>query len=206
MHSYWDFNLVSGNYSYVDTAAAAGYSTFSYDRLGNGKSTKADPYTTVQGPVELAILIKMTKMLRSGAIHGIDKHEKYVHVGHSFGFSLTNALVVAAPSLSDGIVLTGYSNNLTFQTPFISTTNELASENQPTRLGNLASGYLTWANKYSNQFAFLAYPYFDPAVLIAAEANKWPFTVGEILSGFALNFAALEYKGPVLVRAPGIFS
>ena len=141
-------------------------------------------------------------MLRSGAIHSVEEHEKYVHVGHSYGSSLTNALVVAAPSLSDGIILTGYSNNLTFQTPFISTTNELASENQPARLGNLASGYLTWANKHSNQFSFLAYPFFDPAVLTAAEANKWPFTVGEILNGFALSFAALEYKGTVLVRRP----
>ena len=179
----------------------AGYSTFAYDRLGTGASTKADPYNIVQASVELAILTELTQMLQSGRIDGCETHEKYVHVGHSFGSVLTNSLVAVAPHLSDGIILTGYSNNFTFHLPFISTTGHLASENQPARFSDLSSGYLTWADKYYNQFSFLSYPYFDPAVLEAAEDNKWPFTVGEIITISAVPFSATQYKGPVLVRA-----
>ncbi|MCJ1388010.1 hypothetical protein MMC18_000854 [Xylographa bjoerkii] len=199
--SYWDFTLVAGNYSYVQAALESGYSTFAYDRLGNGASTKADPYNIVQAPMELAILAELTQMLRSGKILGCETHEKYVHVGHSFGSVLTNSLVAVAPQLSDGIILTGYSNNFTFQNPFISTTGHLASENQPARFSGLSSGYITWADKYYNQFSFLNYPYFDPAVLEAAEETKWPFTVGEAITIGVLEFLAGQYKGPVLYLA-----
>ncbi|MCJ1398728.1 hypothetical protein MMC11_001929 [Xylographa trunciseda] len=199
--SYWDFTLVAGNYSYVQAALKAGYSTFAYDRLGTGASTKADPYDIVQAPVELAILAELTQMLRSGQIAGCETHEKYVHVGHSFGSVLTNSLVAVAPQLSDGIILTGYSNNFSFQDPFVSTTGHLASENQPARFSGLSSGYITWADKYYNQFSFLYYPYFDPAVLEAAEGAKWPFTVGELITTGIVDFLAPQYKGPVLYLA-----
>ncbi|MCJ1416719.1 hypothetical protein MMC32_003057 [Xylographa parallela] len=199
--SYWDFTQVAGNYSYVQAALEAGYSTFAYDRLGTGASTKADPYNIVQAPMELAILAELTQMLRSGTIQGCESYEKYVHVGHSFGSVLTNALVAVAPQLSDGIILTGYSNNATFQTPFVSTTGHLASENQPARFSGLSSGYITWADKYYNQFSFLNYPYFDPAVLEAAEASKWPLTVGELITFGVLPSSAGQYKGPVLYLA-----
>lgn len=46
VRSYWDF-AVNGTdeYSYVSAAAAAGYTTFRYDRLGTGLSEKpADAY------------------------------------------------------------------------------------------------------------------------------------------------------------------
>ncbi|MCJ1475069.1 hypothetical protein MMC13_003729 [Lambiella insularis] len=199
--SYWDFTRVAGNYSFIQAALAAGYSTFSYDRLGNGQSTKADPYNIVQAPTELAILIELTKKLRFGHIDGCDVHEKVVHVGHSYGSELTNSLVAAEPTLSDGIIPTGFSNNFTFQVPFLSTTGHLASENQPARLGALASGYLTWADKYNNQFNFMQYPYFDPLVLTVVEANKWAFTIGEVLTQTVLDYAAVKFTGPVLFLA-----
>lgn len=43
--------------------------------------------------------------------HDIAKPDKVVHVGHSFGSIVTNALVASHPTLSDGIVLTGFSQN-----------------------------------------------------------------------------------------------
>jgi len=180
---------------------AAGYSTLSYDRLGTGLSTKADPYTEIQAPLELTILIELTAMLRSGKIAGCDIPLKVVHVGHSYGSILTNGLTAAEPALTDGIVLTGYSNNLTFQGLFLATGGHLASENQPARFSGYSSGYLTWADKYYNQYDFLYYPYFDSNVLNAAEATKWPFTVGQLLTGGSLPFTSPNYKGPVLVSS-----
>ena len=200
MRSYWDLTLSTGNYSYVQAALAAGYSTFAYDRLGTGASTKADPYNIIQSPIELAVLAELTQRLRSGSIDRCSTYEKYVHVGHSFGSFLTNSLAAIAPQLTDGIILTGYSNNFSFQDPFIATTGHLASENQPARFSGFSSGYITWADKYYNQFSFLLYPYFDAAVLTAAEETKWPFTVGEIVTLGGVELAAPLFKGPVLVR------
>ena len=203
--SYWNFNLVAGNYSYVEAATNAGYSTFAYDRLGTGLSTKSDPYNVVQAPTELAILTELTIMLKKTLISGCNAHESFVHVGHSYGSTLTNALVATAPQLSDGIILTGYSNNLTFQGLFLATTGHLASTNQPARFAGYSSGYLTWADKYYNQYSFLAYPYFDEAIATAAENNKFPFTIGEILTTGVVPLSAPNFTGPVLVSTASSF-
>lgn len=189
-----------GDYSYTAAALAAGYSTFSYDRIGTGLSSKVDPYTVIQAPVELAILIELTTMLRSGRIAGCGVPSKVVHVGHSYGSVLSNALAALAPTLTDGIVLTGYSNNDTYQPLFLVTTGHLASEDQAARFAGYSSGYVTWADKYYNQYSFFAYPYFDPTVLTVSEENKWPFTIGEVVTTAVLNFSAPLFKGPVLVR------
>jgi hypothetical protein len=48
---------------------------------------------------------------------------------------------------------------------------------------------------------FLKYPYFDPAVAMKAEATKWPFGIGELLTIPAIPVAAPSFTGPVLVSA-----
>jgi len=56
---------------------------------------------------------------------------------------LSHALVATAPGLSDGIVPTGYSTNLTWEGEFLISTNfNLARENQPHRFGYCSSGTL----------------------------------------------------------------
>ncbi|KAF7861441.1 hypothetical protein EAF04_008006 [Stromatinia cepivora] len=64
---------------------------------------------------------------------------------------------------------------------------------------NLPNGYLTWANLGANQFAFLAPPYYDPAIAEYTEQHKEPFTTGEILTMGAQPSSAPEFTGPVLV-------
>ncbi|MCJ1230475.1 hypothetical protein MMC12_007149 [Toensbergia leucococca] len=195
--NYWDFILVPGNYSYVAAALRAGFSTFAYSRLGTGLSAKPNPYTTINSPTELAILAQLTRLLRSSSLPNTPTpHTHYTHTGHSYGSMLSNALVALDPSASDGLVLTGYSNNFAFEGLFLATTGHLASLNQPRRFGGHSSGFITWADVFCNQYSFLSFPFFDPAVAAAAEATKWPFTVGEIVSEPVL--AAPEYKGPVL--------
>ena len=48
--TYWD---IAPGYSYIDTAVAAGYATFSYDRIGVGRSQHPDPLQVVQGPLQV---------------------------------------------------------------------------------------------------------------------------------------------------------
>jgi hypothetical protein len=53
---YWDPKLEPENSSYVEAALKAGYSIFTYDRLGTGHSDHPDAYEVVQSPLELEIL------------------------------------------------------------------------------------------------------------------------------------------------------
>lgn len=58
---------------------------------------------------------------------------------HSFGSALTYALVSANPTISDGIVLTGFTLNSSFTGEFIIGSNFVqANLNQPFRFGNVA--------------------------------------------------------------------
>lgn len=138
-----------GEYSYVDAALKAGHSTFTWDRLGSGNSSKPDLYNIIQAPVELAVLIELTKLLRAGSvIAGTSAYKKFVLVDHNYGSDLTNYLMTVEPKLSDGIILTGYSNYFGYQLPFYATTGYLASTNQPKRFTGFSSGYITWADMY----------------------------------------------------------
>ncbi|KAK3117589.1 hypothetical protein LTR53_000914 [Teratosphaeriaceae sp. CCFEE 6253] len=200
--SYWDFGGASSQYNYIRTATAAGFATLSYDRIGNGHSSIVDPYAIQQLQIELAVLEALTTKLREGMLAScVPKPTgKVLHVGHSYGSILSHALVAAAPALSDGIVLTGYSTSAAFQGEFLINTGfHLARENQPERFGNCSTGSLTWPDELANQFSFLTYPYFDPAVLAYTEAHKYPFSLGEILTGSVMSFNASAFTGPVLM-------
>jgi len=203
--SYWDFYLPSephnAQYSYVNAAIGAGYSTFSYNRLGLEPSTVADPYTEIQGTVEVAVLTGLTTLIRAGNLPHVPTPAKVLHVGHSWGSELTSGLAAVAPELSDGIVVTGFGIPPLGQALFIaSSTLRIASVNAPARFPDekYSTGFLTWPDKYVNQFNFFGYPNFDPAVLERAEATKPPSTLGEFLSGGSIPYEAPNFSGPVL--------
>jgi pimeloyl-ACP methyl ester carboxylesterase len=188
-HSYWDFGGPRSEYNYIESATAAGYATLSYDRMGNGKSTIKNPYNVQQLGTETGVVIALTTLLRSGGLskpagHKIPVPKTVVHVGHSFGSSITQTLAATAPSLSDGIVLTGYSGTGGGVNLFAASSNfHIAKENDPQRLAAYKSnGWLTWGDELANQYSFFHYPNFDPEVLAKAEATKWPFAVGEPLT------------------------
>lgn len=127
-------------------ATEAGYSTLSYDRIGTGKSTKTDPYTTQQLGVEAYVLATLTTLLREGKLSKLAKAHipipsKVAHVGHSFGSAVTNALIASVPSLSDGAVLTGLSTTITYTIEFaISGNFHIAAETDPDRFGDFNNG------------------------------------------------------------------
>ncbi|TKA83617.1 hypothetical protein B0A55_00436 [Friedmanniomyces simplex] len=101
---------------------------------------------------------------------------------------------------SDGIVLTGYSVNATWQRQFLISTNfHLARENQSQRFGDRGTGFVTWGDELANQYIFLSYPHFDPSVLAYAEANKYPFSVSEVLTGGVIPYNATAFTKPVLL-------
>ena len=149
---------------------------------------------------------------------------------HSFGSAQTYALVNAYPTISDGIVLTGFSTNASFFGYFAAGGAFVqANLNQPFRFGNLSAstaetvlnmysltnlvagvalspgldypgGYLTNTDASSNQYLFLLPGYFDPMLLLYAEETKQPVTPGELLTIGSLP-PVNEFAGPVLVIA-----
>lgn len=204
---YWDFRLPSApsntQYSYIFSALSAGYSTLSWDRLGCGLSSTPDPYLVVQAPIELTVLSTLTSILRQGGLKdsGVLTPKKVLHVGHSWGSELSNALAALPQgnTLSDGLILTAFSHQFQYAGYFIASTNfHLASSDQPHRFSKRSSGYLTWGDKFANQYAFLSYGFFDPEVLAYAESTKYPFTVGEFITQGGLNYNASTFTGPVL--------
>jgi pimeloyl-ACP methyl ester carboxylesterase len=196
---YWSFG--NATYNYVLAARSAGYATLAYDRLGAGQSDHPDPYLDVQGRTQVAILVKLTQLARDGHLSPrIPKPQKVVHVGHSYGSLLSNALVAAQPNLSDGLILTGFTHNTTWISFFeMALSFHLARENNPHRFGQLSSGYITWGDKYDNQAAFFNAPFFDIAVLELAEQTKTPFALAELLSFMTLSLPSPQFEGPVLV-------
>ncbi|KAL8958039.1 MAG: hypothetical protein Q9193_004828, partial [Seirophora villosa] len=181
----------------------------------------------------MSALYELTMMLRNGTLPSVPHaFTKIVHVGHSFGSALSYLLAIMHPTASDGLILTGFSQNGTFlPTTVASWDSKLARLNQPLRFGNISypafsdalsmlgasgsnltamaaggtfgqsnvtlgeiqqllqttdlanflagaqpsqlphmadlpSGYLTWTDAGSNQFAFLLPNFFDPSILL----------------------------------------
>lgn len=143
--SYWDLPFDNYNYSYINTAVAAGYHTLSYDRLGLGLSyhaqTPQETRDNIQSFLEVAALAAITRMLRNGTFPDVStSFTKIIHVGHSFGSAQSYALAAMYPDISDGLVLTGFSMNGSFVGFFASGGNFVqANLNQPLRFGSSAN-------------------------------------------------------------------
>ncbi|KAJ5105263.1 hypothetical protein NUU61_002610 [Penicillium alfredii] len=205
--TYWDLPYNNYNYSYVDHALSRGYHTFSYDRLGIGKSSHGEPKNEIQAFLEIEALAELTRQLRKGTVPQIhEKPAKIVHVGHSFGSTQSYALSAKYPDISDGLVLTGFSTNATYIPYFLAGASFQQARLNRQSPGNLTSrkgldyslGYLTSADTSNNEFLFFQPPYFDPGLLLFAEQNKHPVAVGELLTVGSLPMQS-KFSGPVLV-------
>lgn len=122
------------------------------------------------------------------------------------GSVLSNDLAAVAPSLSDGLVLTGFTHITQYASNFfISTLLNLARDSYfPLhRFDGFNSGYVTWTDLWANQYSFFKYRYFDFIMLQRAENTKMPFTMGEILttSPPIAKVAAPDFAGFVFVSA-----
>ena len=153
--NYWN---IAPDYSYVDSAAQAGYTTFLYDRLGTGLSDHPDPVQTVQGPLHVAIAHELIQLLRTG---GIASHtfEHVVGVSHSFGSIMTTAVTSQYPDDLDAAVLTGFATGVKGAAiAFAGGSFAIASQDAPLRFANLSSAYLTSDSIIGTQFSFFRAP------------------------------------------------
>ena len=159
-NDYWD---IAPGYSYVDAAAIAGYATFSYDRIGVGKSDHPDPIQVVQGAIQVEIAHLLIQKLRSGLIGG-QAFRRVVGVGHSAGSTITVAVTSKYPADLDAVILTGSAVPSVYSFAAVASFSiVIADKEAPERFVGLPNGYLTQATPQSIQFPFYRYPNFDPA-------------------------------------------
>ncbi|ORY55857.1 Alpha/Beta hydrolase protein [Pseudomassariella vexata] len=209
--SYWDFPTNDYNYSYVNAALAANYSTFTYDRLGTGQSyaPSNSPMTDIQPWPEISSLGALTSLIRSTALPGVSAtYPKIFHIGHSFGsritYNLAATYISEAEPISDGIVLTGFSH-VTFLDPyrlvgpyFPFGCNFVQANTFP-RFSTYPDGYLALGALSALQIDFFAPGNFDPDIVEAAFESTQPVAVGELLTLNNPGNVNSTFEGPVLV-------
>ena len=159
-YNYWDFATA---YSYVDAAAEQGYATFTYDRLGTGKSDHPDPKQVVQVPLQVELTHVLIQKIKNASVGGI-KFTSVVGIGHSLGSAVTQGIASKYPSDFNAIVLTGHSQGSDGgATGFAAAAQQIANT-LPDRpeLKSLANGYISLGPAIQTlQFAFFYYPFFN---------------------------------------------
>jgi len=200
---YWDIPFNNFNYSYVETAVDHyGFTTLSWDRLGIGMSDHGEPVNEIQSFLEIAALKAITRKARSQQLPGTaggHHFDKVVHVGHSFGSIQSYALARDEPSLSDGLVLTGFSANGTFLPFFQLGGNFVSVTTVPAVSKQYEPGYLAAGNPSAVQTNFFAPGAYDPEALDFAYKTGHPVTVGELFTIVGAAAGVNMFPGPVLV-------
>lgn len=189
---YWDF---APGYSYVDAAAANGFATFFYDRLGVGQSSHPDALEVVQAAIQVEIANELIGMLRKGTFSNM-AFGQVAALGHSFGSIITSGLVAQYPASVDAFVETAFSVNSSSLAPFTFGLDfGIANVNMPSKFGSLPNGYLTVANNMSLQLGFFHYNGFANDILQQAYAQTQTTSLGEMFSQFTAIKHAPNYMG-----------
>lgn len=157
----------------------------------------------IQSSLEIAALYTLTTKLRQGKIPGIScPFSKVVHVGHSFGSIQSYSLAVLHPNVTDGLILTGFSQSSSFTADFIYGGN-FVSANGVASFKNYPNGYLAAGDVSGVQNNFFSPGAFSPALLNLGYSSGQPVTIGEILTLSAQTTAKNPLKGPVLIITGG---
>ena len=193
-HVYWDFSCPAcqtNNYSYVQYMAQAGYTTFNYDRLGNGASDHPLPaLITIQD--DAYVLSQLVSDLKTGH-YGGPAFQKVFVVSHSVGSAIA-VDEAADPTLTspDGLILSGF---IHFVDPtelvYLATAIHPDLLDPNPLLNHLLPGYITTIpNTRGTIFYDLANA--DPNVIAADEASKESITDSEFASFFTIEATPLS--------------
>ncbi len=180
--TYWD---IAPGYSYIDAAIGAGYATFSYDRIGVGKSDHPDPIQIVQGPLQVEIAHALVTLIRSTQIEK-QSFKNVVGVGHSAGSTVTQGVTTKYPQDFDAVILTGTSISANYVTAALASFDlTIANTDASGRFAGLSNGYLVQPIQQSIQFPYYRFPNFDPkskfslplsltsALLSSIQTSRW---------------------------------
>ncbi|KAH7356793.1 Alpha/Beta hydrolase protein [Rhexocercosporidium sp. MPI-PUGE-AT-0058] len=199
---YWDSGVEAANYSFVDFAISRGYSVFSYDRLGTGKSSKVSGYDVPQSTTQLAILQQLTSLVRNGNYtSAFGRPSKLVHIGHSYGSQLSNGLIATTPGLSDGVILTGLSYGETSGSFLKEWGFRIAELQAPGKWPGRDNNYVTGVDIYGNTATFFHGDSYSKKIARYNEDLKQPVASIELLTFRALPQKAPMFSKPLMVIA-----
>lgn len=204
--TYWDLPAQFPKYSYVDRAVKDyGYSTLTWDRLGVGESSLfEDGIDELQIFLETAALKELTTRLRNGKVCGIDhKYENIVHLGHSFGSAITYDLVNQNPDISQGIILTGFSQVPAYLGLFALAGNFVPVESIPRLSVKYPEGYVAAGSRMGVHNNFFGPGDFDEDILDYLWKHGQPNTPGEILTVGAGGGVVNKFEGPAMIITGG---
>lgn len=206
--SYWDLSYNNYNYSYVAEAVDEyGYSTLTWDRLGVGASSKGDPINEIQIFLEIAALKALTEKARAGKLclmcGARTAFKKVVHAGHSFGSAITYSLANNCPEITDGIVLTGFSQVGAYLGLFALGGNFAPVKQISTLARKYPEGYVGASSDVAVHINFFGPGDFDPKVLDLAYKTGQPAAPGELLTVGAGASEPNKFTGPVMVITGG---
>ncbi|KAK7221231.1 hypothetical protein V2G26_009234 [Clonostachys chloroleuca] len=197
--SYWDPPINDYKYSYVARAVDDhGYSTLTWDRLGVGKSSHGETINEIQIFLEIAALAELTRKFVNCTLCE-HSYKRVVHLGHSFGSAMTYGLVNQYPDISNGIVLTGFSQIPAYMGLFALGGNFVPVSSVPSLASQYAVGYVAAGSKSAVHTNFFGPDDFDPAVLDWLYEHGQANTPGEILTVGATGGVANIFHGPSLV-------
>jgi pimeloyl-ACP methyl ester carboxylesterase len=201
--SYWDPPINDYKYSYVARAVDDhGYSTLTWDRLGVGKSSHGETINEIQIFLEIAALAELTRKFVNCTVCE-HSYKRVVHLGHSFGSAMTYGLVNQYPDISNGIVLTGFSQIPAYMGLFALGGNFVPVSSIPSLASQYAEGYVAAGSKSAVHTNFFGPNDFDPAVLDWLYEHGQANTPGEILTVGATGGVANVFHGPSLVITGG---
>ena len=178
--------------------------TLYYDRFGVGKScTPDDGVNLVQSPYEVPQAINIAGMLREGAFEGIPAYNTVVAISHSAGARIVTASARHAPETWDGVILTGYTHNIT--TTGLGTAgfaNSMANYIYPDRFGHLSNSYLITPSMDTDHQEWFHWPNFTISALeLFTKEQKGTVTYGQSSATFALPLVEVNgvYDKPTFI-------
>jgi len=102
------------------------------------------------------------------------------------------------PNISDGIALTGFSQNGSF-IPFFALGGNFEEANDLANLTAYPNGYFASATTQGVQTNFFSPGMFDPKILTLAYETQEPVTVGELLTIGGETGSINYFKGPTVI-------
>ena len=179
-HTYWDWPLDPGRYSYVEAATRAGFATLALDRLGYGYSDHP-PSWTIDYDVNAWVVHQVVRDLRVGALGR--PFERVMLVGHSVGGFTTFTAAGRYPDDADGIIVSGASHILNWPGIMPAAAVFHPVEEDPKyedgRTVPHGAGYLTTRPGRRCEALYYA-PGVDPAVCALDEQMKDTIAFGEM--------------------------
>ncbi|KAH6671813.1 Alpha/Beta hydrolase protein [Halenospora varia] len=183
-----------------NTAASRGFATFSYDRLGTGRSQHPNPIQTVQQSLQVELAHTLITYLRTSKIHNIP-FRTIIGIGHSLGSALTQAVSARYPEDFEALILTGHSSFFGETGIGIASTAQIVANTEGSgRFRGLENGYYTEGEGVQTvAFGFYYFPYFDQEIVKRAYKERQANALGELLTIFTALAPATAYTRPVYI-------